>query len=64
MANSTKLIRCSRCKYITEVPEDLHPEFNSRDCILIQSGDRADAVCAKYLEPNPPNRPFTNTQYF
>lgn len=64
MPNNTKPIKCGRCKYITEVPEDLLPEFNPRDCILIQSGGRADAVCAKYLEPNPPNRPFANTQYF
>lgn len=64
MANETKPVTCGRCKYVTEVPADLLPEFNGRECIIVQSGGKPDEVCRRYTVPNGPNRPFADTKYF
>lgn len=63
-SSENKSIQCGRCKYSTDVPADLHPEYNTRDCVLIQSGAPTDAVCRRYLAPRSANHPFHNVQHF
>lgn len=59
----TAHVKCGRCKYIADVPDDLRPEYNTRECILVQSGSQPDSVCRKYLTQGA-NHPFHNVQHF